>query len=295
MPRSISVILSFYVVILYSCEKTITFHLDDSASKLVVEATIENDQAPLVFLSKSLDYFSKISPDILAGSFVHNAEVYISNGTVTERLKEYSIPIANQYAIYYYSTDTSNPGPAFLGQLKTAYSLRIINNGQEYLANTTIPNITKRIDSIGWRPAPPNNDTGKVELMVKATDPPGFGDYIRYFTKRNSEPFYPGLNSVFDDQVIDGTTYEVQVERGVDRNLSIPEDFVFFEKGDTVTLKLCNIDKTTFDFWRTMEFSYSNLGNPFSSPTKVLGNISNGALGYFGGYAAQFRTIIIPR
>jgi Domain of unknown function (DUF4249) len=295
MRRSVFVILSFCMVLLCSCEKTITFHLDDSAPKLVVEATIENDQAPLVFLSTSLDYFSKISPAILAGSFVHNAEVYVSNGTVTKQLKEYSFPIGNQYAIYYYSTDTSNPGPAFFGQLKTKYSLRIIHNGQEYLASTTIPDIRKRIDSIGWRLAPPNNDTDKVALMVKATDPPGFGDYIRYFTKRNSEPFYPGLNSVFDDQVIDGTTYEVQVERGVDRNASIPEDFVFFNKGDTVTLKLCNIDKTTFDFWRTMEFSYSNLGNPFSSPTKVLGNISNGALGYFGGYAAQFRTIIIPR
>src|SRR3982074_3418160 len=128
MRRSIFVILSFYVVMLYSCEKTITFHLNDTASKLVVEATIENGQAPLVFLSKSLDYFSKISPDILANSFVHNAEVYISDGTVTQRLKEYSIPIANQYAFYYYSTDTSNPGPAFLGTLKTAYSLRVISD-----------------------------------------------------------------------------------------------------------------------------------------------------------------------
>jgi hypothetical protein len=283
------------MVLLYSCEKTITFHLDDSAPKLVVEATIENGQPPIIFLSKSLDFFSKISPDILAGSFVHNAEIYVSNGTATQQLKEYSVSTGTGYAIYYYSVDSSNLGSAFFGQLNKAYSLRIIHDGQEYLANTTIPNITKRIDSIGWKPAPPNNDTGKVALMIKATDAPGFGDYIRYFTKRNSEPFYPGLNSVFDDQIIDGTTYEVQVERGVNRNASVPEDFSFFDKGDTVTLKLCNIDKTTFDFWRTMEFSYANLGNPFSSPTKVLGNISNGALGYFGGYAAQFRTIIIPR
>jgi hypothetical protein len=44
-----------------------------------------------------------------------------------------------------------------------------------------------------------------------------------------------------------------------------------------------------------MEFSYANIGNPFGSPTKVLSNISNGALGYFGGYAPQFRTIIISK
>jgi hypothetical protein len=44
-----------------------------------------------------------------------------------------------------------------------------------------------------------------------------------------------------------------------------------------------------------MEFTYSSVGNPFSSPTKVIGNITGGALGYFGGYASQFITLIIPR
>jgi hypothetical protein len=43
-----------------------------------------------------------------------------------------------------------------------------------------------------------------------------------------------------------------------------------------------------------MEFNYSSIGNPFSSPTKVLGNIKGGALGYFGGYAVQYSTIVIP-
>jgi hypothetical protein len=131
--------------------------------------------------------------------------------------------------------------------------------------------------------------------MVKAFDPPGYGDYVRYFTSRNSEPFYAGWNSVFDDQIIDGTNYVVQVERGVSRNEGFEEDMFYFFKGDTVTLKLCNIDKATYEFWRTMEYSYSSNGNPFSTPTKVLSNISGDALGYFGGYACQFKTIVVPR
>ncbi len=49
------------------CEKAVTFNLDDVTPKLVVEATIENGQAPLVYLSKSLDYFSTIDQAILAG------------------------------------------------------------------------------------------------------------------------------------------------------------------------------------------------------------------------------------
>jgi hypothetical protein len=278
-----------------SCEKGVTFDLEESSPKLVVEATIETNQPPIVILSKSQNFFAQITPDILAASFVRNAEVYVSNGFVTHKLKEYSIPLPNSYTFYFYSIDSSNLSTAFVGKTNTQYSLRIVSEGKEYTATTGIPTITRRIDSLFWKQAPGSNDPNKAVLMVKATDQAGLGDYIRYFTKRNSETFYPAFNSVYDDQVIDGTTYEVEVERGVDRTQDLPDDYTLFDKGDTVTLKLCQIDKATFDFWRTMEFSYANIGNPFGSPTKVLSNISNGALGYFGGYAPQFKTIIIPK
>jgi hypothetical protein len=61
-----------------------------------------------------------------------------------------------------------------------------------------------------------------------------------------------------------------------------------------VTVKLTNIDKNTYDFWRTMEYNYQSVGNPFSTPTVVISNISSGALGYFGGYAAQYVPLRIP-
>ena len=280
---------------LTSCEKTVDFKLKDTAPKLVVEATIENNQPPVVVLSQSLNYFSTIDPQILASSFVHNADVFISNGAKTQKLKEYSYGITNDYRLYYYTIDSTNLGSSFIGQLNKQYSLRIVNNGKEYTAATSIPNITKRIDSVWWIKAPANKDTNKVVAMVRATDPAGFGDYVRYFTKRNKEPFYPPLTSAFDDLVIDGTTYELQIDPGTNRNAERKEDEHFFNRGDTVTFKLCNIDKTTFDFWRTMEYSYSSIGNPFATPVKVLGNINNGALGYFGGYASQYHTLVIPR
>ena len=288
-------ILMTTVLFLSSCERGVEFKLDQVSPKLVVEATIENGQAPVVYLSKSQAYFSNIDLIALANSFVRNAEVYISNGTLTHRLKEYSVPAGGGITFYYYSNDPASPSTAFIGELNKQYSLRIVTEGKEYTATTTIPNITRRIDSLFWKPAPAGNAPEKVAVMVRAFDPPGFGDYVRYFTKQNSDPFYPGINSVYDDQVIDGSSYEVQVERGVNRNESNPEGYSFFNKGDTATLKISNIDKATFDFWRTMEYTYQTVGNPFSSPTKVLSNIKGGAVGYFGGYASQYRTIIIPQ
>jgi hypothetical protein len=287
--------ISAFCILLISCERKVDFKLDDVTPKLVVEATIENGQPPVVYLTKSQAYFSQIDLSTLANSFVRNAEVYVSNGTLTHRLKEYTIPAGGGLNFYYYSIDSANLATAFTGELNKQYSLRILTEGKEYTAVTTIPAITKRIDSLYWKQAPGSNPPEKVAVMIKATDPPGLGDYARYFTKRNQEIFYPGLNSVFDDQIIDGSTYDIQVERGVERNGDVPEGYSFFDKGDTVTLKLCNIDKATYDFWRTMEFTYASVGNPFASPTKVSSNISNGGLGYFGGYAAQYRTIVIPR
>lgn len=284
-------------VFLIGCEKKVNFQLHDQPDKLVVEATIENGQPPIVVLSKSVGYFSKISADLLTQSFIHGADVYVSNGSFNHKLKEYSRSFGNGVTFYFYSIDSANLSTSFVGQLNHQYSLRIMSEGKEYAATTTIPDTTKRIDSVWWKKPPviSGSDSTKVIVMVRATDRPGYGDYIRYFTKTNSEPFLPPLNSTFDDYFIDGTTYELQVDKGVDRNLSIDYNENFFRRGDTVGLKLSSIDKATYDFWRTMEFSYASVGNPFSSPTKVLSNIKGDALGYFGGYASQYRTIIIPK
>ncbi|RYY40613.1 MAG: DUF4249 domain-containing protein [Chitinophagaceae bacterium] len=285
------------LLLLAGCEKDIDFPLNEVNPKLVVEATIENGQPPLVILSKSLGYFSTLGIDQLANSFAHGAEVEMSNGTVTHRLKEYTVPVPNTpYSVSFYSIDSTNLSTAFLGSLQTDYSLRIVFDGQTYAAQTRIPAITKRIDSIWWRVNSRDTTDGKVEVMVKATDPRGYGDYVRYWTQRDSERLLPGRNSVFDDLVVDGTTYDLPIDPGIDRNGNNNGfDERAFKRGDTVTLKLANINRATYDFWRTMEYTYQSVGNPFAAPTRVLSNISNGALGYFGGYAAQYRTIVIPR
>lgn len=277
----------------FSCEKNIDFKLKYAAPVLVVDAQVENGQAPVIALSRSLSFFSAISAEILSNSFVHNAEVTMSNGTLTHKFKEYTIPVGNGYFIYYYSIDSSNLATAFVGEFNKQYNLTIKVDGQVYTSKTTIPALTKIFDSL-WVKAPPLNvDTSKRVLMVRVTDPPGLGNYVRYYTKKNSDRFLPGFNSVFNDEVVDGTTYQGQVDQGVDRNLPPPTgDEKFFARGDTISFKLANIDKASFTFWNTWEFNQQSIGNPFSQPGKVIGNISNGALGAFCGYASKAGTII---
>ncbi len=279
--------------ILCSCEKDIDFNLEESEPVLSVDAQIENGEAPVVILTKSFSYYQQLDAALLSSSFVRDAVVSINNGTLTHRLKEYAVPLAPGFSAYYYSTDSSQPATAFAGEFGKTYTLAILSEGKEYSAVTNIPSSANYPDSVWFQPAPQNPDTNKRVMYIRATDPPGRGNYIRYFTKKNREPFLPGEN-VFDDQVIDGTTYQIQLPQGINRNEPQSEDSSFYQKRDTVTLKFCAIDKASYTFWTTWEFAFQSIGNPFAQPNKVIGNISNGALGVFIGYAAGYRTVIAP-
>jgi hypothetical protein len=281
------------LLVLSGCEKNINFDLDVVERVLVVDAQIENDKAPIVVLTKSFSYFENLSPALLDSSFVHDAGVFLSNGTLTHQLKEYEVSLLPGISAYYYSIDSSNLATAFNGNLAGNYSLRIVAEGKEYLSSTQIPASSNYPDSVWFARAPQNPDTNKRVMYVRATDPAGRGNYYRYFTKINEGEFLASEN-VFDDQVIDGSTYTLQFPPGFDRNDPPDSDENFFIKGDTVTLKFASINKATYDFWNTWEFAFQSIGNPFAQPNKVQGNISNGALGAFCGYAAGYRTYIAP-
>ena len=295
MKRIFIIGIGILFIQLSACEKNIGFNLNAAEPTLAVDAQIENDKAPIVILTKSFSFFDTISPSILASSFVHNAIVTISNGSLTHQLKEYAFPVAGGINVYLYSIDSASLSTAFTGKLNTSYTLHIISQGREYTGKTTIPPLAKKIDSLWWKPAPFATDSNDVIVFIKATDPPGLGNYVRYFTQKNRAAFLPGDNSVFNDEVIDGSTYQFQVDPGIDRNKPLSFDSNYFKKGDSVTIKLCNIDKATYAFWSSWEFAYQSIGNPFAQPNKVIGNIDNGALGAFYGYAAFYKTLVVPK
>ncbi len=284
-------IISFFLA--SSCEKDINIELDPSQPKVVVDATIENGGNPIVYLSQSVDYFTKINAEVLSEAFLHEAKIIVSDGSRQIQLKEYSFTSATGVMVYYYSVRPQDLN--FLGKVNSSYTMSIEVNGERYEAATTIPDTTRRIDSLWYQPVPFSKDPDEMNVFIKATDRPGLGDYIRYFTKVNGQPYLPGFNSVYDDQIIDGRTYTIAIDKGFDKNAGFNDSTAYFKRGDTVMIKLCNIDKQTYDFWRTFEFSFQSIGNPFSSPTRILSNFNNDALGYFGGYAAQYKRVIIPK
>lgn len=285
-------------VLLLSCEKEVHIDMSSGQPQLVVNGQIDIGSNPTVVLTHSFGYFAKVDFTTLQNSFIHDAVVEVSDGSRSVRLREYEID-SGFARLYYYGVDTADAlARSFAGEAGKFYTLHIENDGKQYSSVAKIP-WPKPVDS--FAAVPPNAEIPKaptaMQLVVWYSDPDTFGNAIRYFTRRNSEPFYPGPNSVYDDQVVNGTPHaQFYLQAGGPRNSIDPNDsagYVF--RGDTVTLRWAAIDRGVFNFYSTLEYSVGTVGNPFSTPINVMTNISGGALGVWAGYASTYYTIVIPK
>lgn len=286
----------FIIGSLVSCEKEVEFDLDTGEQRLVIEGGIENDLPPFVLITKSIGYFATIDLETLQNSSVHDAQVFVSDGTKTVQLKEYSLDTGtNNNKFYYYGlVDLSNPtipptDSFMLGELEKSYTLTVIYDGQTYESTTKIPTPTP-LDSVKTAvPDRPNADPNSRTLRIFFRDPDTAGNYVRYYTQRNNEPLYPALNSVYSDEIINGKEFTSEFPLAEPRSTMKPFDSLgVCYPGDSVTLKWTAIEKPVYDFWNTFEYALGTLGSPFATPIQVKSNISNNALGVWAGYGAIY-------
>ncbi|MBC7553544.1 MAG: DUF4249 domain-containing protein [Taibaiella sp.] len=278
-----------------SCEKEIQVTLASTPPQLVVQGSIENGQPPLVFLTTSIGFFSKVDISDIQNIFVHDAVITVSDGTRTTKLREYSIDTANGSRFSVYSVDTSNIANLLLGELGRQYSLTITTGGKTYTSVTTIP-FPKALDTLWFGPpsfARPSTPKNALELFGNYTDPDTPGNYVRYFTKRNNDAFYPG--GLFSDELVNGKKINnIDLFAGTNDTGSFRDDsLLYFYPGDSVTLKWSEIDKGVYNFWNTYQFALQSGGNPFSSPINVKTNITNGALGVWAGYGTVYSRLLV--
>jgi len=303
VPRYIRSFLCYGVLLLLlSCEKEVKINLTTGAPQLVVNGQIETGNPPFVVLTQSIGYFSKVDLTTLQNSFIHDAIVKVSDGTTEIQLKEYILDTTSGQTaakFYFYSIDLTDPVAAnFKGETGNTYSLHIESGGKSYNSYTKIP-YPKAVDSltaVAPGTIPPKAPTA-MQLNVYYSDPDTIGNAVRYFTRRNSEPFYPGPNSVFDDGIVNGAkNARYQLQAGsASSNIDFTDSTGYVFKGDTVTLKWAAIDRGVFNFYTTLEYSLGTTGNPFASPINVQSNVMNGALGIWAGYGSTYTTIVVPK
>ncbi len=292
------------IIVFVSCEKNIDLSLKSESKNFVVEGTIETGELPYVSLTNSIGFFDKI--DLNSVSYVKGGVVKILDITSGKsiQLKQYDIDTtfgSNTFSFTIYGPDITDPNALnFKGEEEHTYYLTVQANGVFADAYTKIPkNIA--LDSLWFDPVP-GKETEYKSLRGLYTDPDTFGNSIRYQTEtkryvKTGEPeiFYDPFSPVYDDQIINGTTFPITFDLGFDRNQQLSgddfENIGYVRPGDTVTLKWSAIDRKVYKFWETLNFSQNSVGNPFATPLKIQGNV-NGALGVWAGYGTAYYTLI---
>lgn len=298
--RRIAPFIFLLTAIFYlSCEKEVHVKLNTGEPKIVVDGQIERNGYPVVILTRSIGYFSKIDLSILENSFVHGAQITVYDGIDSIHLREYSLDtgVNGLNKFYLYTIDTADPSAFnFKGITERQYTLRIRVEGQVFESVTKIPAVNP-VDSMWFRkPSGEPKIESAMLMFVRFKDPDTLGNFIRYFTQRNRELYLPGFNSVYEDDIVNGTTIDsINISAGYNRAKEPNLDSLgFFFRGDTVTLRWCAIDAGVFDFFRTFEYATGTIGNPFASPVNVQSNIKGGALGVWAGYGSSYKTLVIP-
>ncbi|MBX0335005.1 DUF4249 domain-containing protein [Pontibacter sp. HSC-14F20] len=295
---------------LTACEENLTIDIPAGQEKLVVEGHIEQGAPPVVVLTRSRPVFAGFSPADIEDSFVHGAQVVVSSGGQSYTLKEapavafrpelrrvvseqFAIPeeqlTGNSNFIFYVYTSEE-----LLGEVGKSYQLRISYEGRVLTSSTTIPNLNP-LQELFMQPHPDPSQDSLFTLFYRYQDPDTIGNSIRYFTKRNSEPFYPGyFASVFNDELINGVqNLSFPLDRGEPRGQDVDFDtYSYFAKGDTVIVRWAAIDIEHYRFWYTLENERNNNGSPIGSPNTTRSNI-NGGLGVWGGYGVTYHQIVV--
>ena len=265
-------------IILSSCE---SFDLPEMDDKITVEGWIEEDKPPIVILSKA------IGVDTVKRNLSDLNEYLIKWAKVTVSDGEHSEVLTGKFNFRYYPPYIYTTGN-LVGKVGKTYSLTIEYQGSVITAQTTIP---PHVD-IDTAYAVASSDTDDYGIRIVFNDDPTTHDYYKTFSNCDptSNMYLSTIMQTIDDSNIDGQTIENTIYRG----RLLDNDYKpGFEKGEVVMVKLCHIDRTSFEFWKDYENSLSFARNAFMRyNNNISTNISNG-FGYWCGYGSSLKYVEI--
>lgn len=297
-----------FICFLFSCQQDYIPETSEADQQYVVEGVIEageGSNVAYVLLTRSLPFIGSIDSGLLNQLFVHDADVRVNDGEHEVVLTELCLAdlpddIRNQASeLLGFNADSIEVNICayvdFLDLLNRReggkYALDI-NVGDDHLSSiTTIPYFVP-IQSTRWDDPPGEPNDTLAELLVTVDDPKGENNYYRYFTGFPGEPLISPFASVAEDVFFDGQSFEFPLSKAEPRGEDFDDTFGLFTRGDSVVVKWTTIDEASFLFWNTLEFS-ANSGGPFSSYTRIQGNIEGG-LGAWCGYAVGYYDLLVP-
>jgi hypothetical protein len=263
--KTILIFFSVFIL-LTSCENVIEIELNYMEPKLVIEGVINDfDKQCIIKLSKTADYFNqKTNPAV-------------SDAVITLNDNAGTIVNFNEIEPGIYMEESVR------AKSNTNYTLKILSEGDEYVANATIPQKVD-IDSLTclYNSESILYEVGYV-VSCHFSDPEEFRNFYRLKTYNISDRTKAkNSKDLYNDDLFNGN------------HVKLPWSYDVYQQFDTVVVELYTLDMQTYDYYKTL-FPISGGAEMMSmtTPANPNTNISNGALGYFGAYTISSDTIII--
>ena len=250
---------------------------------LVVEGWIENDDFPVVILTKTLPVSREFQQvDNLEDYLVRWAKVTVSDG-------ENSVVLTGRYDDMFYPPYVYTTS-RIKGEVGKTYYLTVEVDNYYATAKTTIC-------------SPPDLDSYKVvkvtgndtlyQITASFRDYPQEKNYYQFFTKvgENTGHYLSAFLGSIDDEQLQAELVEIPVYRGF--MLSEKEYTPYFCKGEKVSVKFAQLDAEAFHFWDQYSKAESLSSNMFLSVSASLPSNIIGGVGYWSGFGAVNRHFII--
>ena len=270
--NAVLVLMAFFG--LASCQKVINIDLNTASPQLVVEANVSDNPGP---------YFVKLSKTVSLSDITEIPPVTGANVEISDSLGNSETLVEVKDGIYQASTLQGIPGHK--------YTLTITADGQTYESVSKMPypagslslELKKVIEyehSIGGNPGNPS-----LHYMVnfEINDPGEYNNYYRFVVYHRNRVI--SSRRVFDDQFHNGKIIADDF---------LLRDTVNFYPFDTIRIELQNIDKGTYNFFRTLREGAGGLSFLSASPSNPISNISNNGLGYFSACSVTKGFVVIP-
>ncbi len=260
---SSAIILLTILLSATSCEKVINVDLNDTDSKVVIDANISDNTGPYsVFLSRTVNFSQDNNMPPVTGATVIIVD---STANMTDTLSE--------VAPGHYQTHTIS------GIIGHTYNLSVFADNTWFRSSSTIQPLVP-LDSLYLQTISFFGIEVKQCIPV-FKDPVGVPNYYRFLVQVN-DSLMNDMNA-WDDRFSDGKVNS--------RPLNSLDDELLTGDEDTVIVEMRCIDKPSYDYFRTIE----NATGDASTPANPISNISGNALGYFSAYTSRYRSLIIKK
>lgn len=271
---------TFSLLFVVGCSDELS--LDEVAPRLVVEGWIENNDFPVVILTQSLP----VSTEYQEREDLYNYIVKWAKVTVSDGMD--SVVLTGKYDDRYFPPFVYTTG-RLRGEVGKKYRLTVEYRDYYVTAETSIPDVPPHC-TFSVEPCADNDTLYQIRTTFR--DNPSEKNYYQLFSRvgTDNKLYLVSYLGSIDDAVLDSVT-TVPVYRG--HQLTDKEYSPFFCLDDTVSVKVAQVDETSFRVWDSYTKTLSLSGNMFLSTSVDMETNIKGGYGYWCGYGAVSRHIAI--